>query len=212
MLIDELRRTGLVAILRGVTPAEVAEIGDALFAAGIRIIEVPLNSPDPLASIRILRERLPAECLVGAGTVVSPAQVDDVRRAGGQLIVMPHSDPRVIRAALAARLATMPGVATPTEAFAALDAGVDAVKVFPAELLGPSVLKAWRAVLPADTALVPVGGITPDKLAGFVAAGAAGAGLGSALYHPGATAAEVAARATAFVEAWRAARSWHDDG
>ncbi|HZJ66070.1 MAG TPA: hypothetical protein VFD36_21335, partial [Kofleriaceae bacterium] len=96
MLIDELRRTGLVAILRGVTPAEVAEIGDALFAAGIRIIEVPLNSPDPLASIRILRERLPAECLVGAGTVVSPAQVDDVRRAGGQLIVMPHSDPRVI--------------------------------------------------------------------------------------------------------------------
>jgi 2-dehydro-3-deoxyphosphogalactonate aldolase len=212
MLIDELRRTGLVAILRGVTPAEVAEIGDALFAAGIRIIEVPLNSPDPLASIRILRERLPAECLVGAGTVVSPAQVDDVRRAGGQLIVMPHSDPRVIRAALAARLATMPGVATPTEAFAALDAGVDAVKVFPAELLGPSVLKAWRAVLPADTALVPVGGITPDKLAGFVAAGAAGAGLGSALYHPGATAAEVAARATAFVDAWRAARSWHDDG
>ncbi|HEY0990223.1 MAG TPA: hypothetical protein VGD80_24395, partial [Kofleriaceae bacterium] len=129
MLIDELRRTGLVAILRGVTPAEVAEIGDALFAAGIRIIEVPLNSPDPLASIRILRERLPAECLVGAGTVVSPAQVDDVRRAGGQLIVMPHPDPRVIRAALAARLATMPGVATPTEAFAALDAGVDAVKV-----------------------------------------------------------------------------------
>ena len=212
MLIDELRRTGLVAILRGVTPAEVAEIGDALFAAGIRIIEVPLNSPDPLASIRILRERLPAERLVGAGTVVSPAQVDDVRRAGGQLIVMPHSDPRVIRAALAARLATMPGVATPTEAFAALDAGVDAVKVFPAELLGPSVLKAWRAVLPADTALVPVGGITPDKLAGFVAAGAAGAGLGSALYHPGATAAEVAARATAFVDAWRAARSWHDDG
>ena len=212
MLIDELRRTGLVAILRGVTPAEVAEIGDALFAAGIRIIEVPLNSPDPLASIRILRERLPAECLVGAGTVVSPAQVDDVRRAGGQLIVMPHSDPRVIRAALAARLATMPGVATPTEAFAALDAGVDAVKVFPAELLGPSVLKAWRAVLPADTALVPVGGITPEKLAGFVEAGAAGAGLGSALYHPGATAGEVAARATAFVEAWRAARSWHDDG
>jgi 2-dehydro-3-deoxyphosphogalactonate aldolase len=212
MLIDELRRTGLVAILRGVTPAEVAEIGDALFAAGIRIIEVPLNSPDPLASIRILRERLPAECLVGAGTVVSPAQVDDVRRAGGQLIVMPHSDPRVIRAALAARLATMPGVATPTEAFAALDAGVDAVKVFPAELLGPSVLKAWRAVLPADTALVPVGGITPEKLAGFVEAGASGAGLGSALYHPGATAGEVAARATAFVEAWRAARSWHDDG
>jgi len=212
MLIDELHRTGLVAILRGITPAEAAAIGDALFTAGIRIIEVPLNSPDPMASIRILREHLPAECLVGAGTVVTPAQVDDVRRAGGGLIVMPHSDPRVIRAALAARLATMPGVATPSEAFAALDAGVDALKMFPAELLGPAVLKAWRAVLPAATPLVPVGGITPEKLAGFVAAGATGAGLGSALYHPGATASDVAARASAFVEAWRAARSWHDDG
>ena len=211
MLIDELRRTGLVAILRGVTSAEVAEIGDALFAAGIRIIEVPLNSPDPLASIRILRKRLPAECLVGAGTVVSPAQVDQVRQAGGQLIVMPHSDPRVIRAAHVARLAVMPGVATPSEAFAALDAGAHALKMFPAELLGPSVLKAWRAVLPADAPLVPVGGITPEKLAGFVAAGAAGAGLGSALYPPGATAGDVATRATAFVDAWRAARSWHDD-
>lgn len=211
MLIDELRRTGLVAILRGVTPAEVAEIGDALFAAGIHIIEVPLNSPGAVTSIRILRERLPAECLVGAGTVVSRAQVDDVRRAGGQLIVMPHSDPKVIAAAHVARLAVMPGVATPTEAFAALDAGAHALKVFPAELLGPTVLKAWRAVLPSGTALVPVGGITPEKLAGFVAAGAAGAGLGSALYHPGTTASDIAARASAFVEAWRAARSWNDD-
>jgi 2-dehydro-3-deoxyphosphogalactonate aldolase len=203
MLTDELHRTGLVAILRGVTSSEVAEIGAALFAAGLRIIEVPLNSPDPLASIRILRDRLPAECLVGAGTVVSPAQVDDVRQAGGELIVMPHSDPKVILAAKTARLAVMPGVATPTEAFAALDAGADALKMFPAELLGPAIVKAWRAVLPPDTALVPVGGITPEKLAAFIAAGATGAGLGSALYHPGATPADVAARASAFVDAWR---------
>jgi 2-dehydro-3-deoxyphosphogalactonate aldolase len=206
VLIDELRRTGLVAILRGVTPAEVAEVGAALFSAGIRIIEVPLNSPDALASIRVLRDHVPADCLVGAGTVLTPAQVDDVQQAGGELIVMPHSDPKVIRAAKAARLAVMPGVATPTEAFAALDAGADALKLFPAELLGPAIVKAWRAVLPPDTALVPVGGITPEKLAAFVAAGAAGAGLGSALYPPGATASDVAARASAFVAAWRAAR------
>jgi len=127
------------------------------------------------------------------------------------LKLVPHSDLKVIRAAHVARLAMMPGVATPTEAFAALDAGVDALKMFPAELLGPSVLKAWRAILPADTPLVPVGGITPEKLAGFVAAGATGAGLGSALYHPGATASDVAVRAAAFVEAWRAARDWQDD-
>jgi 2-dehydro-3-deoxyphosphogalactonate aldolase len=193
MLIDELRSTGLVAILRGVTSAEVADIGAALFAAGVRIIEVPLNSPDAVG-------------VVGAGTVRTPAQVDDVQRAGGELIVMPHSDPAVIRAAKAARLAAMPGVATPTEAFAALDAGADALKMFPAELLGPAIVKAWRAVLPSDTALVPVGGITPDKLAAFVAAGASGAGLGSALYHPGASAHDVATRAAAFVDAWRATR------
>jgi 2-dehydro-3-deoxyphosphogalactonate aldolase len=210
MLTDALRGSGLVAILRGVTSGEVAEIGAALFAAGLRIIEVPLGSPDALTSIRILRARLPDECLIGAGTVVSRSQVDDVRRAGGELIVMPHSDPEVIRAAKVARLAVMPGVATPTEAFAALAAGADALKMFPAELLGPAVLKAWRVVLPAGTALVPVGGITPEKLAGFVAAGAAGAGLGAALYHPGASPSEVATRAAAFVEAWRAARAWHD--
>jgi 2-dehydro-3-deoxyphosphogalactonate aldolase len=209
MLIEELQRTGLVAILRGVRSTEVAAIGDALFAAGFRIVEVPLGAPDALDSIRILRAGLPRECLVGAGTVVLRSQVIDVQRAGGQLIVMPHSDPEVIRAARAARLLVMPGVATPTEAFAALAAGADALKMFPAELLGPAVLKAWRAVLPAGTALVPVGGITPEKLAGFVAAGATGAGLGAALYAPGASTSDVAARAAAFVDAWRAARTWH---
>lgn len=210
MLNDELRRTGLIAILRGVRPDEVAEIGAALFAAGLRIIEVPLNSPDAMDSIRILRGRLSSECLVGAGTVTSPTQVDEIRRAGGELIVMPHSDPAIIRAAKIARLSVMPGVATPTEAFAALAAGADALKMFPAELLGAAVLKAWRAVLPSDTQLVPVGGITPEKLAGFVSAGASGAGLGAALYAPGVSAAEVARRASAFIDSWRAACAWRD--
>lgn len=212
MLTEVLRRTGLVAILRGVTSVEVAEIGAALFAAGICIIEVPLGSPDALASIRILRAGLPPECLVGAGTVLVRSQVEEVRQAGGELIVMPHSDPDVIRAAKAAHLAVVPGVATPTEALAALAAGADALKMFPADLLGTAVLKVWRAVLPAGTPIVPVGGITPEKLAGFVAAGATGAGLGAALYHPGASVSEVAARAAAFVDAWRAAREYHDGG
>ncbi|HEX7842033.1 MAG TPA: 2-dehydro-3-deoxy-6-phosphogalactonate aldolase [Kofleriaceae bacterium] len=210
MLTEVLRRTGLIAILRGIGHMEVAEIGAALFAAGFRIIEVPLGSSDALESIRILRAGLPGDCLVGAGTVLSRAQVEDVRRAGGGLIVMPHSDPEVIRAARAAHLAVVPGVATPTEAIAALAAGANALKMFPAEFLGPVVLRAWRAVLPGDTPLVPVGGITPEKLAGYVAAGATGAGLGSALYHPGASASDVAERAAAFVEAWRAARAYYD--
>jgi 2-dehydro-3-deoxyphosphogalactonate aldolase len=210
MLTEVLRRTGLVAILRGVRSVEVADIGAALFAAGFRIIEVPLGSPDALASIRILRAGLPPECVVGAGTVLQRSQVEEVRQAGGELIVMPHSDPELIRAAKAAHLAVAPGVATPTEAIAALAAGADALKMFPAELLGPAVVKAWRAVLPGGTPLVPVGGITPEKLAGFVAAGATGAGLGAALYHPGASASDVAARASAFVDAWRAARAYYD--
>jgi 2-dehydro-3-deoxyphosphogalactonate aldolase len=212
VLNDELRRSGLVAILRGVRPDEVAEIGAALFAAGFRIIEVPLDSPDAMDSIRILRGRLSSECLVGAGMVISPTQVDEIRRAGGELIVMPHSDPAIIRAAKIARLSVMPGVATPTEAFAALAAGADALKMFPAELLGAAVLKAWRAVLPSDTQLVPVGGLTPEKLAGFVSAGASGAGLGAALYAPGVSAAEVARRASAFIDSWRAACAWRDEG
>jgi 2-dehydro-3-deoxyphosphogalactonate aldolase len=211
VLIEVLRRTGLIAILRGVGSTEVAEIGAAVFAAGIHIIEVPLGTPDALDSVRILRAGLPPECLVGAGTVLQRAQVEQVRQAGGELIVMPHSDPELIRAVKAAHLAVVPGVATPTEAIAALAAGADALKMFPAELLGPAVLKAWRAVLPPGTPLVPVGGITPEKLAGFVAAGATGAGLGAALYHPGASVSDVAARASAFVEAWRAAREYHGD-
>jgi 2-dehydro-3-deoxyphosphogalactonate aldolase len=174
-----------------------------LYAAGFRIIEVPLNSPQPSESIRILRDTLPADTIVGAGTVLDVAAVKAVADAGGELIVMPHADVTVIRAAKERGLFCVPGVATPTEAFAALAAGADALKAFPAELLTPPVIKAWRAVLP-KVAILPVGGIGPQSMAPFVAAGAAGFGLGSALYKQGAKPAEVASAAKEFVAAWRA--------
>ncbi|KCB22504.1 2-dehydro-3-deoxy-6-phosphogalactonate aldolase [Bordetella hinzii] len=196
---------GLIAILRGITPAEAAAVGLELYAAGFRLIEVPLNSPEPLASLRVLRDALPADCLVGAGTVLDPQDVARIQQAGGELIVMPHGDPAVIRAAKAAGLACCPGVATPTEAYAALAAGADVLKMFPAEQLGPAVLKAWRAVLRPPLALVPVGGITPDNLSAYVQAGATGFGLGSALYKPGQSAADTGKRAAAFIAAWRRA-------
>lgn len=200
---------GLIAILRGVRPDEAAVLGLALRAAGIRLIEVPLNSPEPLRSIRALRDALPADTLVGAGTVLRPESCAEIARAGGQLVVMPHGDPDVIVAAKAIGLGCAPGVATPTEAFAALAAGADVLKMFPAETLGPVGLKAWRAVLTPPVAIVPVGGITPDSLAAYVAAGASGFGLGSALYLAGDSAETVSRRAAAFVLAWHAARSDH---
>ena len=193
----------LVAILRGIGPKDAAAIGDVLYAEGFRIIEVPLNSPQPTQSIRILRDKLPADAIVGAGTVLDIAAVKAVADAGGELIVMPHADVTVIRAAKERGLFCVPGVATPTEAFAALAAGADALKAFPAEMLTPPIIKAWRAVLP-KVAILPVGGIGPQSMASFVAAGAAGFGLGSALYKPGAKPAEVAAAAKEFVAAWRA--------
>lgn len=199
-----LQRCGLIAILRGVQPHEVVAIGHALYDAGFRIIEVPLNSPEPLASIRALRDALPADCLVGAGTVLSIDAVADVAAAGGQIIVMPHSDPDVIRAARAAGMACAPGVATLTEAYAALAAGANMLKLFPAEALPPHVLKAWRAVITPPMALVPVGGIVPESIAPYAAAGASGFGLGSALYRPGDQAPEVAHKAAAFARAWQA--------
>jgi 2-dehydro-3-deoxyphosphogalactonate aldolase len=203
MLKEALKQCGLIAILRGIRPDEVEAVGLALYDAGFRIIEVPLNSPEPFESIRVLRNVLPANCMVGAGTVLSPAQVLQVKDAEGQLIVMPHSDPEVIRAATAAGLASAPGVATVTEAFAALAAGADILKMFPAEQLGPVVVKAWRAVIPASVMLVPVGGITPASLKEFTAAGASAFGLGSALYKPGMTVEQVRKNADAFVSAWK---------
>lgn len=198
---------GLIAILRGLRPEEARDIGLALHGAGIRLIEVPLNSPEPLQSIRILRDVLPDDTLVGAGTVLQPEACAQIAAAGGQLVVMPHSDPAVIRAAKALGLACAPGVATPTEAFAALAAGADVLKMFPAETMGPVGLKAWRAVLTPPVAIVPVGGITPDAIKTYLAASASGFGLGSALYRAGDDAATVAQRATAFVQAWQQARA-----
>ena len=194
----------LVAILRGLTPQDALSVGAALFDAGFRVIEVPLNSPQPLESIALLAREFGYRCLVGAGTVLTPEQVAQVKAAGGKLIVMPHGDTAVIRAAKAAGLTCTPGVATPTEAFAALAAGADALKLFPAEQLPPPVLKAWSSVLPKGTALLPVGGITPDNMAPYRKAGAAGFGIGSALYAPGIDAVEVARRARAFVDGWNA--------
>jgi 2-dehydro-3-deoxyphosphogalactonate aldolase len=204
MLNAALQHLPLVAILRGVKPDEVEEIAEALYAEGFRVIEVPLNSPDALDSIARLARRMPADAVLGAGTVLSVQAVADVQAAGGTVIVMPHADVAVIRAAKAAGLYCVPGAATPTEAFAAVAAGADAVKLFPAELVTPSVVKAMRAVLPRTLRLLPVGGITPDTMAPYKAAGAAGFGLGSALYAPGMAAAEVATRARAFVHAWQA--------
>ncbi|MDB6049130.1 MAG: 2-dehydro-3-deoxy-6-phosphogalactonate aldolase [Pseudomonas sp.] len=202
MLKDALVKNGLIAILRGLRPEEAPAIGDVLYKAGFRVIEVPLNSPQPYDSIRILRQSLPADCLIGAGTVLTPEQVGLVKEAGGQVIVMPHSDPKVLRAAKAAGLYLSPGVATPTEAFAALAEGADVLKLFPAEQIGPAVVKAFLAVLPKGTALIPVGGITPDNMQVFIDAGVSGFGLGSGLFKPGMSAAEVAERAKAYMTAW----------
>lgn len=204
MLNPALQHLPLVAILRGVQPDEVEAVADALYAEGFRVIEVPLNSPQALESIARLARRMPADALIGAGTVLSADAVRDVQVAGGRLIVMPHTDVAVVRLAKARGMACIPGAATPTEAFAAAQAGADALKLFPAELITPPVVKAMRAVLPPTLRLLPVGGITPDNLADYQRAGAAGFGLGSALYSPGLSPLAVGERARAFVQAWRA--------
>ena len=196
----------LIAILRGVTPADAADHGRALYEAGFRIIEVPLNSPQPFDSIAAIRQALPADAIVGAGTVLHPSFVKDVKSAGGELIVMPHSDPEVVAAAKAQGMACAPGVATPTEAFIALKNGADVLKMFPAEQLGPTVTKAWRAVIAQQVPLVPVGGISPDNMGPFLSAGANGFGLGSALYKPGQSADATASNAKAFIDGLAVAR------
>ena len=200
---ESLRRFPLIAILRGVSADEVVELGNVLLECGFRVIEVPLNSPRPLQSIQRLRESLPADCIVGAGTVLSATQVREVASAGGQIIVMPHSDPGVIRAAKDAGLICAPGVVTPTEAFAALAAGADALKLFPAELVSPTVLAAMRSVLPPSTLMLPVGGITPESMQAYLKAGASGFGLGSALYRAGQTLDQTTANARRFAQAWQ---------
>ena len=191
----------LIAIIRGVVPDEVEGIGDALFEAGFRIIEVPLNSPEPLRSIERLARRYGDSALIGAGTVLQPEQVASVADAGGRIIVSPNAHAPVIAATLEAGLISAPGYFTPTEAFSALRAGAHVLKLFPAEAASPQVVKAQRAVLPKEAPLVVVGGITPEKMATYFAAGADGFGLGGAVYKPGQSAAEVAVQARAFAAA-----------
>jgi 2-dehydro-3-deoxyphosphogalactonate aldolase len=194
----------LISVLRGITAAEIDGIGTALVGAGFRILEVTLNSPQPFDAIRALAARFGDRCLVGAGTVLSPDAVTQVHAAGGRLIVMPHADVAVIREAKRQGLVCIPGVATPTEAFAALAAGADGLKFFPAEQLAPAVLKAWRAVLPKATLVFPVGGIKPDMMAPYWAAGASGFGTGSHLYKPGTTPEQAANVAAEYAAAFRA--------
>ena len=194
----------LIAILRGITPPEARTIGQALYDAGLRLIEVPLNSPRAVDSIRLLAAQMP-DCLIGAGTVLEAREVWSVHEARGRLIVAPNFDDTVVAEARAAAMAVIPGVATPSEAFGALKLGATALKLFPAEAIPPAVLRAWRAVIPPEVALLPVGGIVPEKIAGYRAAGATGFGLGSALYRPGDDARAVAERARRFVAAWDAA-------
>lgn len=196
-----------IAVLRGITPDEIPEVGDALVAQGFCVLEVPLNSPRPYESIRRLADRFGDRCLVGAGTVLDVDQVTQVGAAGGRLIVMPHADASIIREAKRQHRVCVPGVATPTEAFAALGAGADGLKMFPAEQVPPAALKAWRAVLPPDTLLFPVGGIRPDNLEPYWAAGANGFGTGSNLYRSGASADAVGKAAFAFASAFRALSS-----
>jgi 2-dehydro-3-deoxyphosphogalactonate aldolase len=200
-------RCPVVAVLRGVRPDESEAIVGALEASGIVVAEVPMNSPDPLGSIRRLHARYGERMLIGAGTVMRPAQVDEIARAGGRLIVTPHADPTIVRAAREAGLFTIPGFFTPAEAFAMLDAGAHALKMFPAEAASPRVLKALRAVLPATAHVVPVGGIDALNLGPWLAAGASAVGIGSSLYRPGDDAATVGGRAGTLVAAVAAARA-----
>jgi 2-dehydro-3-deoxyphosphogalactonate aldolase len=193
----------IIAILRGLKPEEAPWALDALVGAGIRIIEVPLNSPRPLESLRELVRRGGDDVLIGAGTVLAVDEVSAVAEAGARLVVAPNCDQLVIQRAKALGMAALPGVTTPSEAFSALRAGADGLKMFPGEMLPPPVLKAWLAVLPSGTRLVPVGGVTLDNMAGYLAAGAAGFGIGSALYRPGTSSADLRAQALKYANGYR---------
>ena len=203
-LLQQARRMPLVAILRGLEPAQAVAVGEALYEAGFRTLEVPLNRPGALDCIAALVRTLPEGALVGGGTMLSLADVDAVHAAGGRLMVSPNCDARVIAHAAALGMLCAPGVATPTEAFVALQAGAHALKLFPSEMVGHGGLKAMKSVLPAGTEFWPVGGITPDSMGGWVKAGATGFGIGSQLYAPGTSVAEVLERGRAYVAAWRA--------
>ena len=198
----------LIAILRGLQAHEALAVGEALISTGWTLIEVPLNSPDPLTSIATLASNF-SQALVGAGTVLTPDDVRNVHAAGGQLIVSPNFNPAVVREAVRLGLVCLPGVMTATEAFAALEAGATGLKLFPSEMITPAVVRALRAVLPADARLLPVGGITPENMSSYLIAGATGFGIGSALYKSGMKATQVQANAMNFISACRASPLSH---
>ncbi|MBR7801067.1 2-dehydro-3-deoxy-6-phosphogalactonate aldolase [Undibacterium fentianense] len=197
----------LLAILRGVQTSECLAIADALVDAGFRCIEIPLNSPQAMKSIELLAKHFPDDVLFGAGTVMTETQVEQVYQSGGRLIVMPHTDIGVIGAAKRRGMICAPGVATLTEAFSALEAGADALKLFPSESVPPAVLRAWRTVLPPDALCLPVGGVKPEDMAAYIDAGASGFGLGSNLYRPGNSSESVSNNAHGYIAALKAIRS-----
>ncbi|HEX8842128.1 MAG TPA: 2-dehydro-3-deoxy-6-phosphogalactonate aldolase [Sphingomicrobium sp.] len=203
LLQKHLAECPLVAIIRGVTPADAEAIGEAIYEAGIRIIEVPLNSPDPLKSIEKLAKKFGDKALVGAGTVLKPEQVAEVKKAGGRIIVSPDSNADVVAASAAARLVSSPGYFTPSEAFAAIRAGATALKLFPAEAASPAVLRAHLAVIPREVPIIVVGGVKPDNMRLWTEAGASGFGLGSGLYRPGQSPDETLDRARCYVNCLR---------
>lgn len=204
-LLARARRMPLVAILRGLLPAEAETVGAALVESGFRTLEVPLNRPGALECIATLARTLPADAMVGGGTMLTVADVEAVHAAGGRLMVSPNCDVAVIRRAVALGMLCAPGVATPTEAFTALQAGAHALKLFPAEMVGHGGIKALKSVLPAGTDLWPVGGITPESMAPWKKAGATGFGIGGQLFAPGTSAADVLVRGRAYVQAWQQA-------
>ncbi|MEI7599253.1 MAG: 2-dehydro-3-deoxy-6-phosphogalactonate aldolase [Aestuariivirga sp.] len=200
---DAAKACGIVAILRGVTPGEVEGIGDALHDAGIRVVEVPLNSPEPFRSIAALAARFQGRMVVGAGTVLDVDSVDKLKSAGGEISVSPDCNPQVIGRAVELGLVPLPGVFTPTEAFTAVRAGARHLKLFPAEAASPKTVKAWKAVLPRDVNIYAVGGVTPANMKDWADAGCAGFGIGSNIYKPGMSADDVGKAAREFVAAWK---------
>ncbi len=208
MTFDEaLSRCGVIAILRGVTPDEALAVGEVLFQAGLRVLEVPLNSPDPFVSIKRLAGAFKGRMVVGAGTVLSVADVDQLKVHDGEICISPDANPVVIARARAIGLEPVPGVFTPTEAFAAIRAGARHLKLFPAEAASPATVKAWKAVLPKDVKLHAVGGITPGTMKNWLAAGTTGFGVGSNIYKPGKALADIARDAKSFVDGFAAART-----
>jgi 2-dehydro-3-deoxyphosphogalactonate aldolase len=206
-LLAQVRKLPLIAILRGLTVEDALEVGNTLYLAGFRILEVPLNRPDAIECIAALAHGLPDDALIGGGTILTEAHLNAVHAAGGRLMVSPNCSPAVIRRAVALDMLAVPGVATPTEAFTALTEGAHALKLFPAESLGYGGLKALKSVIPAETDLWPVGGITPESIAPWFLAGATGFGIGSQLFSSGVSATQLQDRATTYVKAWTVATS-----